>query len=189
MMARGPSPFHGLRRSRAFTLIELLVVLGIIAVLAGVAVPLFSRVTQNARAAACVSNLRQIGAGLNLYLGEHNMQMPTLLSGRKLRSDPGPVIDDTLNAYVTDPRVFACPADIGGWPRRAGRAIIGTSSSTARAPRAAHAQPPDDEQPDPCAQRQGIVPPLPDEQGEPVYADGHADKDFKFRTDDGSGAN
>ena len=107
-------------RVRAFTVIELLVVMGILAVLAGVAVPLYARVTQSARAAACVSNLRQLGAGLGLYLGDHNQRMPVLLSARKYRTDPGPVIDDTLNTYVTDPRVFACPADVNGVAARSG---------------------------------------------------------------------
>ena len=98
----------------AFTLIELLVVLAVLAVLSAVSVPVYARVTQAARAAACVSNLRQLGVALTLYLGEHNMVMPTLGALRKDRNQDGAFIDNTLNAYAPDPKVFACPADTKG---------------------------------------------------------------------------
>ena len=58
-----------------------------------------------------MSNLRQLGAALNLYLGEHDMRMPALKAGRASIADDVPVIDNTLNAYVPDPKVFVCPGD------------------------------------------------------------------------------
>src|SRR5205085_1001336 len=58
--------------------------------------------------------LRQLGAGLNLYLGDHNMIMPALQAGRRDKNEDVPVIDNTLNAYVKEPRIFACPADAPG---------------------------------------------------------------------------
>ena len=51
----------------AFTLIELLVVIGIIAVLAAILFPVFATVRGKARQTACVSNLRQIGMGVQMY--------------------------------------------------------------------------------------------------------------------------
>jgi prepilin-type N-terminal cleavage/methylation domain-containing protein/prepilin-type processing-associated H-X9-DG protein len=96
---------------RAFTLIELLVVIAIVAVLAGLAFPVYQRVMQSGRSSACLSNLRQLGVALNLYLGEHDMKMPELEAGRRDKSEDVPVIDNTLNTYVKDARVFACPAD------------------------------------------------------------------------------
>ena len=95
----------------AFTLVELLVVLTAIAVLAAIAFPVFQRTTEGGRATACVSNLRQIGAGLSLYLGEHNMVMPTLQAGRTSLADDVPVIDNTLDKYLHEKSVFACPSD------------------------------------------------------------------------------
>lgn len=99
------------RETGGFTLIELLVVMGVIAVLIAIVVPAYQRVTAGSRSAACLSNLRQLGAALNLYLGENQMIMPELKAGRTSREDDVPVIDNTLNKYISDPRVFLCPAD------------------------------------------------------------------------------
>lgn len=49
-----------------FTLTELLVVMGIIALLASIIYPVFSRAKEKARQIACMSNLRQIGEPLHV---------------------------------------------------------------------------------------------------------------------------
>lgn len=98
--------------ARGFTLMELLVVLAIVAVLAAIATPISRRVLAQGRATACVSNERQLGIALNLYLAENNMMMPTLAAGRRDKSEDLAVIDNTLNRYANDARVFACPADL-----------------------------------------------------------------------------
>lgn len=95
----------------AFTLVELLVVIGIVALLAGLAYPVYQRVSQGGKSAACISNLRQLGAGLNAYLNDHEMRMPVLMVARESLKQDVPVIDNTLNAYVTSPAVFSCPSD------------------------------------------------------------------------------
>ncbi len=105
---------------RAFTLIELLVVVAIIALLAGLSFPVYQRVIQSGRAATCLANLHQLGAALNLYLGDHRLIMPTLMAGRTDKSQDVPVIDNTLNAYAPNPLVFACPADTGHYFEKTG---------------------------------------------------------------------
>jgi prepilin-type N-terminal cleavage/methylation domain-containing protein/prepilin-type processing-associated H-X9-DG protein len=75
-----PSRFtlHGSPIGRAFTLIELLVVIAIIAVLAALLLPALARARRKAAAVACVSNLRQLGLALHLYLNdEHNYPLAT----------------------------------------------------------------------------------------------------------------
>ena len=59
----------------AFTLIELLVVIAIIAVLAGIALPVFNKVQEKGRATNCASNLKQIGLGMQAYLIDHDDQL------------------------------------------------------------------------------------------------------------------
>jgi prepilin-type N-terminal cleavage/methylation domain-containing protein len=61
---------------RGFTLVELLVVVAIVAILAAVLFPVFSRAKAAAAKTACTSNLRQTGVALALYLADSDDQMP-----------------------------------------------------------------------------------------------------------------
>jgi prepilin-type N-terminal cleavage/methylation domain-containing protein/prepilin-type processing-associated H-X9-DG protein len=57
-------------RNRAFTLIELLVVIAIIAVLAAILFPVFQSAKAAAKNTACLSNFKQVGTAIQLYLGD-----------------------------------------------------------------------------------------------------------------------
>src|SRR5258706_15793567 len=69
-----PAPFP-----QAFTLIELLVVIAILGILAALVVPVLNRGKESARSARCLSNLHQIGIGLQLYVADNGNRLPTLV--------------------------------------------------------------------------------------------------------------
>jgi prepilin-type N-terminal cleavage/methylation domain-containing protein/prepilin-type processing-associated H-X9-DG protein len=63
-------------RNRGFTLIELLVVIAIIAILAAILFPVFAQAREKARAITCISNLKQIGLGLAMYVQDYDETYP-----------------------------------------------------------------------------------------------------------------
>src|SRR5688572_28614974 len=68
-----PETFEG---KKAFTLVEVLVVTGIIAVLAGLLLPVLTAARHRAKGTACVSNLRQLHAALSMYAADFSGLLP-----------------------------------------------------------------------------------------------------------------
>src|ERR1700722_4080717 len=65
-----------LAASAAFPLIELLVVIGIIALLVSILMPALSRAQQMAKQTACLSNLRNMGNAVQMYMNDNQNYYP-----------------------------------------------------------------------------------------------------------------
>jgi prepilin-type N-terminal cleavage/methylation domain-containing protein len=61
---------------RAFTLIELLVVIAIIAILAAILFPVFAQAKEAAKKTTALSNVKQMGTGFAIYLGDSDDTFP-----------------------------------------------------------------------------------------------------------------
>src|SRR5215470_7938316 len=64
-------------RRTGFTLIELLVVIAIIAILAAILFPVFAQARSKARAISCLSNMKQLGLGMMMYVQDYDETYPT----------------------------------------------------------------------------------------------------------------
>jgi len=60
------------RRPRGFTLIELLVVIAIIAILAAILFPVFAQAKQAAKKTAAISDMKQAGTAVQMYLADND---------------------------------------------------------------------------------------------------------------------
>ena len=102
-------------RCAAFTLIELLVVIVVIAILSAILSPMLSKMQIASRNLQCESNLRQIGAGMLTFAGEHNGLMPIAGGPVPYQSTDAttgqPGWTEQIAPYVgTDRKIFICPS-------------------------------------------------------------------------------
>jgi prepilin-type N-terminal cleavage/methylation domain-containing protein len=111
---------------RGFTLIELLVVIAVITVLAAILLPVFAQAREKARQATCMSNLKQIGTAMAMYMQDYDQVIP---DRRDLKtSQPGgwkpwtgwPTSDPRcawadiiLHPYIMIDQIWACPSTLG----------------------------------------------------------------------------
>jgi prepilin-type N-terminal cleavage/methylation domain-containing protein len=114
----------GRQTSLAFTLIELLVVIAIIAILAAMLLPALAKAKAKAQQATDISNLKQIGIALFMYVGDYDNYYPyvsvaatvldpTDTSGNKMlwTKALGPFLPKRGgNLTSTESSVFVCPA-------------------------------------------------------------------------------
>ncbi len=120
-------------KRRAFTLIELLVVIAIIAILAAILFPVFARAKESAKQTACLSQMRQLAAGLMLYANDYD----DYFLPASMRSSPAigdPIIwTQGIQPYLKNKDLLVAPGSDAGYAENwAARRVqsIGYSDAT-----------------------------------------------------------
>ena len=105
-------------KRKGFTLIELLVVIAIIAILAGLLLPVLAKAKEKGRSVACLSNTRQIGLAMILYVDENTDGLPDQdwengpylnANKKKCGGEWLKTPARQLDAFIKNPRVWICP--------------------------------------------------------------------------------
>jgi prepilin-type N-terminal cleavage/methylation domain-containing protein len=95
--------------AHAFTLIELIVVLAVIAILMSMVYPMYTSISERAKATKDMSNLRQIGLAMQTYLNDKDEVLPAINAAPGIGTDLNPVI---YPKYIGKTRkVFQSPFD------------------------------------------------------------------------------
>jgi len=97
---------------RGFTLIELLVVIAIIAILAAILFPVFARAREKARQTSCLSNLKQLGLGWQMYVQDYDERAMTACynTGNTCWDRRDFQRSAALMPYVKNQEIYFCPS-------------------------------------------------------------------------------
>jgi prepilin-type N-terminal cleavage/methylation domain-containing protein/prepilin-type processing-associated H-X9-DG protein len=97
-------------RRRAFTLIELLVVIAIIAILAAILFPVFAQARDKARQATCLSNMKQMGLGHDMYTQDYDETLVPAIQWQEDNS-ASKYWYELIQPYLKNKGVQFCPSD------------------------------------------------------------------------------
>ncbi|MBS1709100.1 MAG: prepilin-type N-terminal cleavage/methylation domain-containing protein [Armatimonadetes bacterium] len=106
-----------LKKHLAFTLIELLVVIAIIAILAAILFPVFAQAKAAAKKTSALSNVKQVGMGIQIYLPDYDDVYPMGNGACWWQPLDGGWAQDT-KPYIKSLPILRDPSDTGsklGW--------------------------------------------------------------------------
>jgi prepilin-type N-terminal cleavage/methylation domain-containing protein len=104
-------------KRHGFTLVELIMVIAIIAILTGLLLPAISRAKARGQRIQCLSNLREVGIGFQMFANDHGHQYPPMVSQREggtfevAGTASALVHFIAISNDIVTPRILACPSD------------------------------------------------------------------------------
>jgi len=129
-------------RDAGFTITELLVVVMIVGILAAIVYPVYVKATETAKISQCLSNMKQIGAGFQMYLDDYQSRYPAAApwgrpsywqqpangDQKTIQELLAPYVRETLvqdtDGMYQQPGVFCCPSDCGVPESEAANGVI-----------------------------------------------------------------
>lgn len=96
-----------------FTLIELLVVISIITILMGILFPVFVSARDRGKQTVCLSNLRQLGMGIAMYMMDNDEMFPynDWVGERDAITGKFDISNGALATYIRSESMYYCPSD------------------------------------------------------------------------------
>jgi prepilin-type processing-associated H-X9-DG protein/prepilin-type N-terminal cleavage/methylation domain-containing protein len=102
------------RTATGFTLVELLVVIGIIALLISILLPALNRAREHANMIKCLSNLRQLGYGFQMYANDYQGTIIPLDCRDPVQADPTSVtLSDNWATILVALGYISYPTTVG----------------------------------------------------------------------------
>lgn len=98
-------------KRRAFTLIELLVVIAIIAILAAILFPVFAQARAQARKSVCLSNFKQQGLAILMYIQDYDETMPLEQRTGSYKAPDDAFWSNLVQPYIKNYQIEDCPSD------------------------------------------------------------------------------
>lgn len=108
-------PSRSRRAVAGFTLIELLVVIAIIAILAAILFPVFAQAREKARQTSCLSNTKQLGLGVMMYVQDYDETYPLAAFWNTKNAFATDFYlwssQRCVQAYMKNVDIYRCPSD------------------------------------------------------------------------------